>query len=58
MKTNDERYQSTADLPGMLPIFPLPGALLLPGGDLPLNIFEPSTCKWSLPPFPATGSLA
>ena len=41
MKTNDERYQSTADLPGMLPIFPLPGALLLPGGDLPLNIFEP-----------------
>ena len=24
-----------------LPIFPLPGALLLPGGHLPLNIFEP-----------------
>ncbi len=24
-----------------LPIFPLEGAVLLPGGDLPLNIFEP-----------------
>ncbi|SMF09553.1 hypothetical protein SAMN06265365_10266 [Tistlia consotensis] len=29
------------DLPGSLPIFPLPGVLLLPGGRLPLNIFEP-----------------
>ena len=29
------------DLPDTLPIFPLTGALLLPGGDLPLNIFEP-----------------
>ena len=28
-------------LPGTLPIFPLPGVLLLPGGTLPLNIFEP-----------------
>ena len=28
-------------LPIRLPIFPLPGALLLPGGNLPLNIFEP-----------------
>ncbi len=28
-------------LPAELPIFPLPGALLLPGGRLPLNIFEP-----------------
>lgn len=30
-----------ADLPGVLPLFPLPGALLLPRGRLPLNIFEP-----------------
>jgi Lon protease-like protein len=30
-----------ADLPRTLPIFPLPGVLLLPGGKLPLNIFEP-----------------
>lgn len=29
------------DLPEVLPIFPLPGALLLPRGRLPLNIFEP-----------------
>jgi len=28
-------------LPATLPIFPLPGALLLPRGRLPLNIFEP-----------------
>ncbi len=29
------------DLPQTLPIFPLPGVLLLPRGQLPLNIFEP-----------------
>ncbi len=29
------------DLPRVVPIFPLPGVLLLPGGCLPLNIFEP-----------------
>ncbi len=29
------------DLPSVLPVFPLTGALLLPGGRLPLNIFEP-----------------
>ncbi len=28
-------------LPDVLPIFPLPSCLLLPGGRLPLNIFEP-----------------
>jgi Lon protease-like protein len=28
-------------LPRTIPIFPLNGALLLPGGRLPLNIFEP-----------------
>ncbi|HJQ60533.1 MAG TPA: LON peptidase substrate-binding domain-containing protein [Vineibacter sp.] len=28
-------------LPEAMPIFPLSGALLLPGGRLPLNIFEP-----------------
>ena len=35
------RYLSLADLPDILPVFPLPGALLLPRSDLPLNIFEP-----------------
>lgn len=29
------------DLPTEFPVFPLPGALLLPRGRLPLNIFEP-----------------
>ncbi len=29
------------ELPRVIPIFPLPGVLLLPGGQLPLNIFEP-----------------
>jgi Lon protease-like protein len=29
------------DLPKVLPIFPLEGVLLLPGGRLPLNVFEP-----------------
>ena len=32
---------SPSPLPNSLPIFPLEGVLLLPGGDLPLNIFEP-----------------
>ncbi|MEM6489112.1 MAG: LON peptidase substrate-binding domain-containing protein [Pseudomonadota bacterium] len=32
---------SMADLPEVIPIFPLPGALLLPRARLPLNIFEP-----------------
>jgi len=30
-----------SELPRMIPIFPLSGALLLPRGILPLNIFEP-----------------
>lgn len=30
-----------SDLPAEIPIFPLPSAVLLPGGQLPLNIFEP-----------------
>jgi hypothetical protein len=34
-------YRRPADLPEIIPVFPLPGALLLPRGQLPLNIFEP-----------------
>ena len=30
-----------ADLPDVLPVFPLPGALLLPRARMPLHIFEP-----------------
>lgn len=28
-------------LPETLPVFPLPGAIVMPGNELPLNIFEP-----------------
>ena len=34
-------YATAADLPQVIPVFPLNGALLLPHGLLPLNIFEP-----------------
>jgi Lon protease-like protein len=34
-------YRHIADLPQVIPVFPLDGALLLPGGELPLQIFEP-----------------
>lgn len=30
-----------SDLPGAVPVFPLPGALLLPRARLPLHVFEP-----------------
>jgi Lon protease-like protein len=36
-----ERYRTPSDLPEIIPVFPLSGALLLPRTDLPLNIFEP-----------------
>jgi len=34
-------YKGPADLPDVIAVFPLPGALLLPRGQIPLNIFEP-----------------
>ena len=34
-------YVKAADLPQVIPVFPLPGVILLPRGQLPLNIFEP-----------------
>ena len=34
-------YRGPGDLPEIIPVFPLPGALLLPRGQMPLNIFEP-----------------
>jgi len=33
-------YRGPAELPELIPVFPLPGALLLPRGQMPLNIFE------------------
>ena len=34
-------YKAPDALPDVIPVFPLPGALLLPRGQMPLNIFEP-----------------
>jgi Lon protease-like protein len=38
-------YRSPDDLPAVIPVFPLSGALLLPRGQMPLNIFEPRYMK-------------
>ncbi|MEL0151372.1 MAG: LON peptidase substrate-binding domain-containing protein [Rhodobiaceae bacterium] len=35
------KYETVDDLPQTVPVFPLAGVLLLPRGQLPLNIFEP-----------------
>jgi len=35
------QYRGPIEMPGVIPVFPLPGALLLPRGQMPLNIFEP-----------------
>jgi len=37
----NQTYRTADDLPNVLPVFPLTGVLLLPRGQLPLNIFEP-----------------
>lgn len=34
-------YRRESDLPATVAVFPLSGALLLPGGQMPVNIFEP-----------------
>ncbi|MGD0635071.1 MAG: LON peptidase substrate-binding domain-containing protein [Beijerinckiaceae bacterium] len=39
--SNETSAGSCLDMPNVVPLFPLPGALLLPRGQLPLNIFEP-----------------
>ncbi len=41
MKAGNTSYTDVLDLPDEVPIFPLSGALLLPAGNMPLNIFEP-----------------
>lgn len=41
MQVGNAHYRSETDIPEIVPVFPLKGALLLPGGQLPLNIFEP-----------------
>ena len=34
-------YNRAADLPQVIPVFPIGGVIVLPRGQLPLNIFEP-----------------
>ena len=41
MQAGKVHYEGPSDLPDSLPVFPLAGALLLPRGQMPLNIFEP-----------------
>ena len=40
-QVGNSQYASRDDFPETIPVFPLVGALLLPNGNLPLNIFEP-----------------
>ena len=35
------RYRQPSDLPALIPVFPLKGAILLPRATMPLNVFEP-----------------
>jgi len=39
--SSPRRYRNISDLAPVIPVFPLPSALLLPRSRLPLNIFEP-----------------
>jgi Lon protease-like protein len=41
VQAGNARYRTARDLPDTVPVFPLEAALLLPGGRMPLNIFEP-----------------
>lgn len=41
MQAGNRTYSTARDIPDCVPVFPLSGALLLPGGQMPLNIFEP-----------------
>jgi Lon protease-like protein len=40
-RAGNRSYESPDDLPAVIPLFPLAGALLLPRRALPLNVFEP-----------------
>lgn len=44
-KVGNATYNDSEDFPDTVPVFPLTGALLLPGGHMPLNIFEPRYLK-------------
>ena len=41
MQAGNRHYRTREDIPDIIAVFPLTAALLLPGGQMPLNIFEP-----------------
>ncbi|WP_439271262.1 LON peptidase substrate-binding domain-containing protein [Pseudochrobactrum sp. HB0163] len=41
MQAGNAHYRKASDLPEVIPVFPLAAGLLLPRGQMPLNIFEP-----------------
>jgi Lon protease-like protein len=41
MQVGNARYLTESDVPDTIAVFPLSGVLLLSGGHLPLNVFEP-----------------
>lgn len=41
MRIGNQLYSTLSDVPEVVPVFPLSGALLLPRADIKLNIFEP-----------------
>ncbi|KXF79377.1 ATP-dependent protease [Paramesorhizobium deserti] len=41
MQAGNAHYRTMNDIPEIIPVFPLKAALLLPNGQMPLNIFEP-----------------
>jgi Lon protease-like protein len=41
LQAGNVNYRVASDVPSSIPVFPLSAALLLPGGRMPLNIFEP-----------------
>ncbi len=41
MIAGNKSYATAADIAETIPVFALPGTLLLPGGQMPLNVFEP-----------------
>jgi uncharacterized protein len=41
MRAGNCAYRCPEDVPAIIPVFPLPAALLLPRAEMPLNIFEP-----------------
>ena len=45
MQAGNAHYSKSSDLPERIAVFPLSAALLLPGGRMPLNIFEPRYLK-------------